>query len=109
VHLQDATLELLHEGDRIKNTAHPLAWTNCVGKGRMFYSAIGHMPETYSQPHNVALLETAIDWAANSRTACKAKGLAERATGAWDGMMHRRPSSMLNGWQDRPDSVGPIW
>ena len=49
---------------------HPIAWTNCVGKGRMFYSAIGHMPETYSQPQNVALLEAAVDWAAKDRTAC---------------------------------------
>jgi type 1 glutamine amidotransferase len=50
---------------------HPLAWTNCVGKGRMFYSAIGHMPETYSQPQNVALLEEAIDWAATKQASCK--------------------------------------
>ncbi|MFM5932055.1 MAG: ThuA domain-containing protein [Novosphingobium sp.] len=25
---------------------HPIAWTNCIGKGRMFYSAIGHLPQT---------------------------------------------------------------
>jgi type 1 glutamine amidotransferase len=43
---------------------HPIAWTNCVGKGRMFYSAIGHRPETYSEPHYVAMLEAAIGWAA---------------------------------------------
>ena len=49
---------------------HPLAWTNCIGKGRMFYSAIGHMPETYSQPQHVAMLEAAIGWAAGERKAC---------------------------------------
>ena len=51
---------------------HPLAWTNCIGKGRMFYSAIGHRPETYSQPEYVALLEKAIDWAMTDRSACAA-------------------------------------
>lgn len=51
---------------------HPLAWTNCVGKGRMFYSAIGHRPETYSQPQHVALLENAVDWAATNHKACPA-------------------------------------
>lgn len=51
---------------------HPLAWTNCIGKGRMFYSAIGHRPETYSQPQHVALLENAVEWAANDRKACPA-------------------------------------
>jgi type 1 glutamine amidotransferase len=49
---------------------HPIAWTNCLGKGRMFYSAIGHRPETYSQPQNVALLEAAVDWAASDHAAC---------------------------------------
>jgi type 1 glutamine amidotransferase len=29
----------------------------------MFYSAIGHLPETYSHPTYVAMLEDAIGWA----------------------------------------------
>ncbi len=52
---------------------HPIAWTNCLGRGRMFYSAIGHMPQTYSQPQHVALLEAAISWAATEKKACPAK------------------------------------
>lgn len=52
---------------------HPLAWTNCIGKGRMFYSAIGHLPATYSQPQYVTLLESAIDWAAKATQACPAR------------------------------------
>lgn len=55
----------------LKMGDHPIAWTNCIGKGRMFYSAIGHRPETYSQPEYVALLERAIGWAAQ-RKACRA-------------------------------------
>jgi uncharacterized protein len=50
---------------------HPLAWTRCIGKGRMFYSAIGHLPETYSHPHHVRLLENAIVWAATAKKACR--------------------------------------
>jgi type 1 glutamine amidotransferase len=50
---------------------HPLAWTHCVGKGRVFYSAIGHLPATYSQPQNRAMLEQAIGWAATARTECR--------------------------------------
>lgn len=49
---------------------HPLAWTNCIGQGRMFYSAIGHRPETYTEPNHVRLLENAIGWAATDRGAC---------------------------------------
>lgn len=51
---------------------HPLAWTNCIGRGRMFYSAIGHRPETYVQPEHVAMLESAISWAATAKRACPA-------------------------------------
>ena len=50
---------------------HPLAWTNCIGKGRMFYSAIGHMPETYSHPQQIQLLQNAIEWAALAKGACR--------------------------------------
>ena len=43
---------------------HPIVWTRCVGGGRSFYSAIGHLPELYSEPHNIKLLERGILWAA---------------------------------------------
>lgn len=49
---------------------HPLAWTNCIGKGRMFYSAIGHLPQVYDQPQHVSLLEAAIAWVAGGE-ACE--------------------------------------
>jgi type 1 glutamine amidotransferase len=42
---------------------HPIAWSRVIGRGRMFYSAIGHLPETYSHPTYVAMLEDAIGWA----------------------------------------------
>ncbi|MCB2079542.1 MAG: ThuA domain-containing protein [Novosphingobium sp.] len=43
---------------------HPIAWSRIVGKGRSFYSAIGHVPATYEQPQHKAMLEDAIAWAA---------------------------------------------
>ncbi len=52
---------------------HPIAWTKCIGKGRAFYSAIGHLAGSYTQPQNVALLESAISWAATDKKACAAK------------------------------------
>lgn len=55
-------------GQDLRMGDHPIAWTRCIGKGRVFYSAIGHMPETYAQPQNVAMLEAAIGWAASKRT-----------------------------------------
>lgn len=46
---------------------HPIAWTRCVGKGRSFYSAIGHRPETYSDANHQKLLHEAILWASGGR------------------------------------------
>ncbi|MGE3692385.1 MAG: ThuA domain-containing protein, partial [Novosphingobium sp.] len=50
---------------------HPIAWTRCVGRGRSFYSAIGHRPETYSEPHYAAMLDAALDWAVKEKRACR--------------------------------------
>lgn len=58
-------------GENLDMGDHPLAWTRCIGKGRMFYSAIGHLPDTYVEPHHVALLEAAIPWASDKAHACK--------------------------------------
>ncbi len=46
---------------------HPIAWTRCVGKGRSFYSAIGHRPERYSDAIYVKMLENAIDWSMDNK------------------------------------------
>jgi uncharacterized protein len=48
---------------------HPIAWARCIGRGRAFYSAIGHRPETYTDAHHVRLLEQALRWAAEG--SCK--------------------------------------
>lgn len=43
---------------------HPIAWTQCVGNGRSFYTAIGHRPEGYSEPNTNKLIEQGVAWAA---------------------------------------------
>ena len=43
---------------------HPIVWSHCVGAGRALYSAMGHLPEAYSEPHYQRLLAGAIKWAA---------------------------------------------
>jgi type 1 glutamine amidotransferase len=43
---------------------HPIAWSRCIGAGRMFYSAIGHRPEMYVEPTYRRMLTNAIAWAA---------------------------------------------
>lgn len=43
---------------------HPIIWSQCLGRGRSFYSALGHTAEAYATPEHTALLEGAIAWAA---------------------------------------------
>jgi uncharacterized protein len=43
---------------------HPIAWTQCVGKGRSFYTAIGHRPESYREPNTNKLIQQGVAWAA---------------------------------------------
>lgn len=43
---------------------HPIAWARCIGDGRSFYSAIGHVPEVYAEKHNLQLMQEAITWVA---------------------------------------------
>ena len=53
---------------------HPIAWSRCVGRGRMFYSAIGHRPERYGDALYVQMLEQAVGWAADrAGSDCKGK------------------------------------
>ena len=51
-------------GTELRMGDHPIAWTRCIGDGRSFYTAIGHRPESYVEPHSVQLLEQGIAWAA---------------------------------------------
>ncbi|MFL6279423.1 MAG: ThuA domain-containing protein [Vicinamibacterales bacterium] len=62
-------------GRSTMGTDHPMVWTHCVGKGPVFYSAIGHSAETYSEPNHLRLLENAIAWALglSGSTGCPAR------------------------------------
>ncbi len=50
-------------GNLAMGTDHPIAWRRSVGKGRAFYSAIGHLAQSYAEPNSLELLEAGIAWA----------------------------------------------
>ncbi len=45
---------------------HPMMWSHSVGEGRVFYSAIGHTPESYQEPMYQNLIDRAMHWALNA-------------------------------------------
>ena len=42
----------------------PLVWCRRSGSGRVFYDALGHFPQTWSDPRQLALVSGGIAWAA---------------------------------------------
>jgi len=41
---------------------HPVIWQRCVGRGRAFYSALGHAGATYDLPAIVGILDGGLAW-----------------------------------------------
>lgn len=41
---------------------HPITWMHELGKGRVFYTAIGHTAKTYETPEFEQMIENAITW-----------------------------------------------
>ncbi|CAA0123504.1 Uncharacterised protein [Halioglobus japonicus] len=46
---------------------HPVVWTNCIGKGKSVYAAMGHRAEAFEQPQNRRLLENTLTWLMDTR------------------------------------------
>lgn len=42
---------------------HPIVWYRTVGRGRAFYSALGHQATAFEEPFHIEMLENAIRWA----------------------------------------------
>ena len=78
-HLDEASYS---PGPRLAMGDHPIAWTRCIGDGRAFYTAIGHRPESYTQPESISLLEEGVAWAAGQGTTRCASGHEVRRNGA---------------------------
>ncbi|HYI43493.1 MAG TPA: ThuA domain-containing protein [Sphingomicrobium sp.] len=55
------TLDPASIGERDAN-ANPMAWTRHVDGGRVFYTAMGHTTESYSEPWFVDHLAGGLDW-----------------------------------------------
>lgn len=61
--VDEATYEPYPERVRMGNP-HPVVWTRCIGRGRVFFSSLGHKAETYAEPLHQRLIAGAIRWTA---------------------------------------------
>jgi type 1 glutamine amidotransferase len=65
--LDEAQMDLATYPADVRVGYHPLAWTHENHGGRAFYTALGHTPESYSEPPFMQMLERGIEWAAAER------------------------------------------
>lgn len=63
VHVLMSLDEASYEGGQMGGD-HPIAWAHEYGGGRVFYTALGHVPETFQEPLFLEHLFGAVEWAA---------------------------------------------
>jgi hypothetical protein len=51
------------EPRQIMGAVHPIAWINTVGRGQVFYSALGHQAQSYDDPNHRRIIANALRWA----------------------------------------------
>ena len=61
----DPTFSLFWMNTDIAMGDHPVVWSHCEGRGRVFFSALGHQAASYETAEMIALLGGALDWAAD--------------------------------------------
>jgi uncharacterized protein len=49
-------------GKDLRMGDHPMVWSRCLGKGRVFYSAFGHNAAAFADAEHKILLTNAISW-----------------------------------------------
>ena len=55
--------ETTYKGGNTKpGDTHPMSWNKEVGKGRMFYTALGHTKESFSEPDFIKHLDGGVRW-----------------------------------------------
>ena len=64
-----ATTTFSREHDSwIKGTVMPVVWKKKYGKGRVFYSSLGHVASDFKVPEALEIMKRGIRWASESRT-----------------------------------------
>ena len=60
----DPAIHILASADW-HNRAHPMAWVKPYGAGRVFYTTLGHGPNTFTRPEMQQLIQQGVRWAAS--------------------------------------------
>lgn len=64
----NGNLLLIQNKDFGMGKDHPVAWYRTVGKGRTFYTSLGHTGDTWKQKPFLDMLVNVIDWGSSKKT-----------------------------------------
>ena len=57
----------------IKGTVMPVAWTRMYGKGRVFYTSLGHVNADFDVPEAFEIVKRGVQWASRQRIVAEYK------------------------------------
>jgi len=116
-HVSDCSLEdkqILLVGKSPKaNKTRPVAWTKKYGQGKVFYTVLGHAPESVKDPNFQKLIHRAVLWALKTEVGQKDKdGFINLFNGAdLTGWTHCGPGSVIveDGALKTVGGMGLLW
>lgn len=85
--LTDKEILLVGQSPGDKKT-RPVAWARRYGFGKVFYTILGHGPDTFANPNFMRLIKQAVQWAATPGLGCRDA----------DGFIELFNGRDLNGW-----------
>jgi putative heme-binding domain-containing protein len=103
--LDPASVDLARPGVKRTDEDFALAWTREHGKGRVFYTALGHRPEVWSDPRYLSHLRGGIQWALRTDPA-PVRLAAEDA--AYRDFAREHPGDPARGFQVFRRESGPM-
>jgi type 1 glutamine amidotransferase len=69
------------KGEPYQRPPYPVTWARLHGRGRVFYTAIGHLPETWQNEFFLSLVAGGIAWAMGKAQAKLDRNIAKAAPG----------------------------
>lgn len=69
------------QGEPYRRPPYPVTWARRQGKGRVFYTAMGHLPETWENEFFLSLVAGGIAWTMGDREAKLDANIAKAAPG----------------------------
>jgi hypothetical protein len=93
--LDNASVDLTRKGVKREDRDFGLAWTDTFGKGRMFYTALGHREEVWADPRFLTHLVNGIAWTVHAAPPAKPAA----ATGEEGFTWLVQGANLPEGWQ----------